>query len=144
MAICNRDLDVSGQKEVLQAKIGPVVTGASVTIVDVPSPCTLRGIFVSAFGLSGAPQWNFEIQRFAGGVTTIDVSASNMIVQAFGTSGVVGHSGLVAAGSSLLSLLAGDKIQITSSVANTAVENAHVGVVVQKVQDFVSQYGLTS
>lgn len=152
MAIVNRDVDVSGQKEVMQVHLPLVVTGASVMTVAVPSPGILKAIDVAALGVSGAPTWQFNILRFAGGLTAIAVGVSTLTVQSFGLSGMQQVSGLSAANalpalappSSTLALVqAGDVIQIVSGGANTAVLEAVVSVVIQKTQDILSQFGIT-
>lgn len=143
MALVNRDKDASEQKDEWQAITPLVGTGASVLICAMPYPAILKGVFVGALGVSGSPTWQINTVRFAGGLTTIASGISTLAVQAFGTSGMQGVSGLAAQSSTLALLQAGDMISIVSGGANSAVSSAAVTVVVQKTQDIVSQFGIT-
>ena len=150
MAIVGRDLDTSERKDVftwssflggqsLQPPGGAVIaTGTTLTMFMVPFPCTIQSGRVFAFGVSGAPQIILEAMRFVAGSTNVVVGISNMVLTAFGTSGVQGLSGLPPAGSTLLNLLANDVIQIRTAVANTAIQNMIFELVVTKTQDIVS------
>jgi hypothetical protein len=151
MALVNRDKDVSEQKEVLQAHLGAVVTGASIMSVMIPYPAILDAIDVAAQGVSGLPTWQFNILRFAGGLTAIAVGVSTLAVQTLGTSGVQQVAGFSAVGvlpalapqsSTLAVLQAGDVISIVSGGANSAVGESVVAVVIKKTQDVLSQFGI--
>jgi len=65
----------------------------------------------------------------------------SLTVPAFGTSGVASAS-LAAGGSTLLNLSAGQVLVVTTSGANTASDDLLVEVVLEKLQDIVSFYGV--
>jgi len=122
-------------------------------VCAIPYPAILAAIDIAAFGLSGAPGWQFNILRFIAGLgsTAVAVGVSVLTVVGFGTSGMQQIAGVSSAGvapvlapqgSSLAQLLAGDLIQIVSSGANTAVNASVVSVVIKKTQDVLSQFGI--
>lgn len=146
MAIVNRDKDASEQKEVFSwssNSLGAttVNTGATFHIAIVPCAGVIQSFRAAAQGVSAAPAIALQILRFAGGGTTIAVGISNLIVPVFGTSGVVGYSGLAPTGSTLLNVQAGDILQCETSVSNSACRSLLVSVVIKKSQDIVSMYG---
>lgn len=162
MAILNRDLDSSQQKDVIHwtfnSGFGSTTIGTGFTLAltgPIPYPYTLQSINALALGLaggagtSGAPQLSFNIMRVipGGGVTMIAVSISSMVIQngasfatAYGYSGTLfgGYSGLAATGSTLLLGLPGDIISATTAVANTACQMLTLSMVLKKVQDTVT------
>lgn len=151
MPIVNRDLDVSEQKYVLSQTITSAQSGTTlamfgngVTCVVASVPCAseLKAVNIAAFGLSGAPTAELKVHRFiaGAGITVITGLASSMIMQTFGTSGALSAS-LVASGSTLLNLLAGDQICLHAGTANTAADKVIVGVVLKALQDIISHYG---
>ncbi len=142
MAICNRDLDASEQKIEIVANYGVLATALVVPVGIVPWPCTLVGARVAATGLSGAPTGALKINRFiVGSGTTVYLGGfTTLTLQTVGTSGIQSVV-IAAAGSTALSLLAGDEITYTSGAANAAATVA-VSVVVQKTQDIVQHFGL--
>lgn len=150
MAIQNRDNGLSQQREVLSlAPRGAsfIATSASYALGIIPYPCAVQAAFFAAYGLSGSPQYMVRAQRWLGtGVTVIDLGISNITVAiAPGISGgAQGWSGLRTLGSSLLLLQAGDILSLVSSGANTAAADVAVSLVVQKVQDIVQHYGLST
>lgn len=143
MGVTNRSLDASEQRKVLGAAYGAVATGATLHACIVPFNSTLEGIRVAAEGLSGAPTYAMRIQRFiaGAGITAIAGGATTLTATAFGTSGLQSMV-LAAAGSTLLNLLAGDIITLTSGGANTAATNLSVSVVVKATQDIKTQFGI--
>lgn len=146
MAIVNRDVDVSQQKTTLVAQVKTVNTGVTMPVAAIPFPCTLQAVRVAAIGVSGSPNWDFLVSRFIAGSgnTVFSIGISNLVVVALGTSGLQGHSGLAATGSTLLSLAANDILMINSTGANTNVTDAAVSLVVKKTQDIVSHFGASS
>ena len=149
MAIVNRDLDVSQQKDVYQYVsnfVGSttVSTGATGWIGMVPYPGVIQSARLGAQGLSGAMLVALQVLRFANGGTSIAVSISNMVCFDSGLSGIQGYSGLAAEGSTLLQLQAGDILQFQTSGANTAARVLLLEVVVKKTQDIVSHNGVSS
>lgn len=143
MAIVNRDLDASQQKEMVQVNLGAVATGATRFCAIIPYPCTLQSVRNSAAGVSNAMQVAFEVIRGSGS-SGIPIGISNMVLQNRSTSGVVGFSGLAATGSTLLNLLAGDVIQVVTSVSNGNATDLLLEFVLKKSQDIVSYNGISS
>lgn len=144
MAIVNRDLDASQQKEALQFnQVADVATGVTMQCVQVPYPASLLGIQLAASGLSGTPTYSFGIGRFivGSGYTFITGGATTITARAMGTSGPVAAS-LASAGSSLLALQAGDVLTLVSGGANAAVKQLNVAFVVQALQDIKSYFSL--
>lgn len=143
MAICNRDLDSSQQKYVLEASYGPLATGATQPIAIVPSSSTIVGARVAAFGISGSPTVALTIQRFivGSGSTSYLGGFTTLTMQAAGTSGVQSVV-IAAAGSTALNLQAGDVIMSTTGGANSAVTGVNVTLVLQATQDIRTYFGL--
>lgn len=143
MAINNRSLDASLQQEVIQLDFGLVATGTALPIGVVPYPSALKAIRVAAFGLSGAPTYAFSVERFiaGAGATTITGGATTLTSQAYGTSGIQSMV-LAAEGSTVLNLMAGDVLTITSGGANTAALRLSVAAVIQNTQELRSNFGL--
>lgn len=148
MGVTNRSKDASEQKDIYSWSYNRpdgasnLSTGSTVWIGMLPYPGVIQSMRVAAAGLSGAMALALGVQRFAGGGTLISVGISNLILNAFGTSGVLGYSGLAATGSTLLNVQAGDILMFTTSVANTAATSLTIQVVVKKVQDIVAYNGV--
>jgi len=143
MAIVNRTLDASEQRKVFQLSQGPVATGASGIVCEVPYPCVLEAGEIAAFGLSGAPTYALVLNRFIAGAgftaITIAVGTSN-VPSAFGTSGSFSMV-LPASGSTLLNLLENDVLMYQTGVANTAVTAVAISLVLKPIQDIKTQFG---
>lgn len=135
MSIVNRECDASQQKDVYCDSIGAVATGVSIPLAVFPYPCVLQTLKYSAIGVSGAPIHSLYKQR---GLTLEAIGISGILLQANGTSGTVGFSGLAAAGSTLLIFNTGDALHVVSSGSNAAVAAICYEVAVQKLQDIVS------
>jgi hypothetical protein len=146
MAIVNRDLDVSQQKEVIQyAAAGAVATGATALVAVMPFPGALQSVTPVAYGVSNAMQVTVYFERWlAAGLTLINTGVSNIILQNLSASGAVGFSGLATQGSSLLQFQTGDVLRITTSVANGNALGLALNFVVKKLQDVVSHNGVSS
>ncbi len=149
MAIGNRELDVSQQKDVYNwvsaAHGGTTVnTGATAWIGMVPYPGVIQSLRAVATGNSGLPSVALQIFRAGAGGTTIACSISTLIMYEAGASVMVGYSGLAATGSTLLQVQAGDVLQFQTGVANTACGKLVLEVVVKKTQDIVSYNGISS
>ena len=142
MAICNRDLDSSEQKHTIQANYGVVATALVLPVATISYPCTLVAAKYAAVGISNTPSGILKINRFiVGSGSTVYLGAgTTFALQAVGTSGVQ-NCGLVAAGSTALSLLAGDEITFTTAGSNGAVSSLAVSLVVQATQDIRTFYG---
>lgn len=135
MAIVNRSLDSTEQKELVEVEITSTTTGKDYILHKAPRAQRITDAKCTVVGMSGAPTGTLKLQRFVvgAGLTTISISGA-LTHSAIGTSGSQTFS-LPAAGSSLLELAAGDFLVMTTAVANTGVEQAFVSVVVQNLQD---------
>lgn len=145
MAIVNRDLDVSQQKDVVQhVAYAQSSNGSTLQVALIAFPCVLQSVSAAAYGLSGAHQLTVKAERHAGGQTYITMGISNLVLGAYGTSGAIGYSGLAAEGSTLLNLQAGDVLFVEGAAANTAAAKMVLEVVLKKTQDIVSHNGRQS
>lgn len=140
MGIVNRTLDTSEQKELVQQDLVATSTGVDYVIHKAPRAQTLIDAKATAVGLSGTPTATLKLQRFVvgAGLTTIAISGA-LTHSAIGTSGTQTFS-LPAAGSSLLSLAAGDFLVVTTAGTNAGLAQLLVDVVVQNVQDIKAWY----
>lgn len=147
MAIQNRDMGLSEQRAVLNfVSNSAVVTGTSLVGPAVPYACVLQGVWAGALGLSGSPQYMFNVLRFtSGGATTVALGVSNMtIAAAIGASALAGWSGIRASGSTLLNLSKGDVVVVSSAGANTAAEKLVAALVVKRTDDIVQHFDLAT
>jgi hypothetical protein len=146
MAVVNRSLDASEQKEVVEfCWNSQVSTGATLLVAPLPYPCTVQSMEGGCLGSSGAPEMKLRALRMtSGGATSIILSISNMILAALGTSGPLGYSGLAAAGSTLLNLNYKDVLVLEMAAANSAATQGCIEIVVKKTQDIVSSNGVQS
>jgi hypothetical protein len=118
MAIVNRDLEASEQKRDFKADIALSVAasaGKVFPLLVVPYASTLVGVKASHFTLSGAPSCDINIQRFivGAGLTTIVGVGATLVSTNYSLSGVQSFS-MAAAGSTLLSLTAGDVVVVAA------------------------------
>lgn len=150
MANINRSMDGSSQVQTSTVNVSTAVAasaGISYNVFQAPWPCTLRGVFVAASGLSGAVSQSVDILRFngVGGTTLIPSVGSTMTVLAYGTSFAYQGFSMAAPGSTLLNLQAGDVVQLVQqfSGGNVAVRDEAVTVVVQPIQDILTQFGVS-
>lgn len=141
MAISNRDLDVSQQRQVQQENIGAVPTASTKYIYIAPGPQLLEQIKVSAQGVSNAMTLAFSIDRFiaGSGITNIAGGATTLTLQNVSVSGIQSFV-LATAGSTLLQLQANDLIKIITAVANGNATELEVSLVVKALQDIQSYY----
>ena len=141
MAIVNRDLFSTQQRDCYSAALAPTATGLTYAIMTVPYPATLIAANVSANGLSGAPNYSLWLQRFiaGSGITSIPMGTSQVITT-FGTSGAIGFS-LNGSGASF-PLLAGDALILSTAAANTSSASTSVTIVIQALQDIKSHFGV--
>ena len=141
MAIVNRDLYSTQQRDTYSASLVNTVTGATYNLMTVPYPATLIAANVAANGLSGAPNYSLWLQRFiaGAGITSI-VMGTSQVITTFGTSGAIGFS-LNGSGASF-QLLAGDALILSTAAANTASTSTSVTLVIQALQDIKSHFGV--
>lgn len=146
MAIVNRDLDASEQKDVF-FKVTDAAVGVSqiVYLGKMDYPAVVQSARACAIGVSGAPEAAFVAYRFtSGGLTAIALGVSNLVMSALGTSGIAGYSGLAAPGATVLNVQADDVLAVITSGANSASTRLLIDVVVKKTQDIVSHNGIQS
>lgn len=144
MALVNRDKDVSERRYEVNWQKDLLVTAISPAVFIVPWPCKVVAVRATGRALSGAPTGVLQGTKFIVGTGNTILQASMMAaltVPALGTSGL-GSASLAAAGSTQLQLDAGQVLQWTSAVANTAIDDAAIVVVLEKLQDIVSDFGL--
>lgn len=146
MAIVNRDLDASQQKDVIQFRsTAAVATSSSLNIAIIPYPCALQSVLTYSTGTSNAMQLAVNVQRWtAGGVTVVALGLSNIVLQDYSVSGAINFSGLAAPGSTLLLLQQGDILNLVSSVTNGNALALVMDFAVKKLQDIVSTNGNAS
>lgn len=140
MAIVNRDLDSSQQRETYVSTIAPTATGLTYLLAVVPFPAQLIAVQQTAVGLSGAPNHSLWLNRFVvgSGITTM-IFGNSIVVTANGTSGPQGFS-LATAASFLLQ--AGDVLLLSTAAANTAAASVAVTTVVKALQDYKTSFGV--
>jgi len=146
----NRTDDGSQQVKTESLRLSSAVAasaGIAYNLFHAPWPCTLRGVYVAATGLSGAPSANIDILRFngTGGTTLIAKVGATMTILAYGASSAIQGFSMVATGSTLLAMQAGDVVQWNQqfSGGNVAMGDGVVTVVVQPIQDILTQFGVS-
>lgn len=143
MAIVNRDLDASQQKDIIEVNLGAVATATTRFISLPPYACTIQTLVAAAAGVSNAMQVAFEKITGAGS-SGVPIGISNLVLQNRSTSGPQGFSGLAAVGSTLLNFARGDCLQVVTSVSNGNATDLLLQIVVKKTQDIVSYNGVSS
>lgn len=151
MAIVNRDLGVSQQRTDYHVQLTTAVAasaGVGYVVMNVPYPCQINAINYAANGISGTPSISVDIKRFvvgAGVTTLVTALGGTQAVLAYGTSGAFGMS-LPAVSSTLMQLQTGDAIVVNQlfSGGNVAIGGMDFAIVLQALQDFKSQYNLTT
>lgn len=132
MAIVNRSLDSSEQKDARTVNLRGTVTGKSDVLFHCPYPVSLVSAKSVAVGLSGAPTVALNINRFVVGAgdTSIPLAAALTLV-AVGTSGPQSFTV-----TSTALLQAGDRLVATQAGTNAACEQLAVAIVIQALQDY--------
>ncbi len=140
MAIVNRDLDASQQRDIYNASLVGTITGQTYQLCVVPYPAQLVAVTQAVNGLSGSPNHSVWVQRFIPGTGLTSVNIGNSLVATtFGTSGVQGFS-LPSAASFLLQ--ANDVLLLSTAAANTASVSTTVTLVVKALQDIKTCFGV--
>jgi hypothetical protein len=138
MAIVNRDLDVSEQKDVIKFNRLLAATGATLPMWVAPYPFEIVEVNLTARALSGAPTARVDVYKFGG---TTSISAMVLLtIPAYATSGALTSASLAAAGSTHVQGAAGDMLVLTTAAANTACDDLVATVVIKKLQDIVSTF----
>lgn len=144
MAIVNRDLDASQQKDTVTFFVGAQATGVTFPMAILPYPATLQSVRAVCVGISGAPSISF-FNVAASGITLRACSISPMIIASVGTSGAIGYSGLQAVGHTSLNFAAnGILMGLTDGGSGAAYTGACFEIVFKKTQDIVSHNGVSS
>lgn len=146
MAVENRDLGTTQQRETYQLTLGAgasglVGVGTTAVACIVPFPSTLAAGQAVGFGLSGVPAVNIDVTRYnAGGVTTITgmISAFNVPGATIG----VQNGFTVSSGTSLVNLQTNDVLSVRTSTANTAATQMTVCLVLQALQDIKKHFNV--
>jgi hypothetical protein len=144
MAICNRDLDVSEQKTLLNyATNAEFAVSVTAYVGLVPWPSRIKKAGVTARGLSGAPVYNINVHRWTtAGLTVFDpLGVAATVVGAYGLSGASVQFSVT---TSPILLQADDLLVIKSSGANTSALGVVASIILQKTQDIVSDFGTSS
>lgn len=141
MGIANRDYDISEQRFVESITIpsADAVTGTK-ELYTAPCDVTLEAVNLVPVGISGTPTIALQTNRFVvgSGVTAIPVIGATTYV-AFSTSGLV-EMPMPTSGSTLLSLVAGDVLELVIGSANSAWETIQVSVQGKYTQDIKSMF----
>jgi hypothetical protein len=138
MAVENRDLGTTQQRDAFNFSLGAVGVGVTATVLVVPYPSNLATAAVYAYGLSGAPTATFDVTRFnAAGVTTITGIVSTQTV--FSATLVTGFT--VSSGATLVPLQTGDLLTYRGLTANTAITTGNGMLVLQALQDIKTYFG---
>lgn len=135
MAIVNRTLDISEQKDLVEANGVAIATGTDYVLHKAPRAQVIADAKHSAIGISGSPTSTLKLMRFVvgAGMTTISISGA-LAVQAVGTSGTQTYS-LPASGSSLLNLQGGDILVATAGGTNAGTAQSLMQVVLTNIAD---------
>lgn len=150
MAIVNRDKNITEQIETFGTVLTTTVAasaGLSFHAVQAPYPGILRAVNIAANAVSGTPVITVDVKRWSGaGVTTILSVGSTLTVTPHGISTAYQSVSLVAVGSTLAQLQAGDVVVINQSFSsgNVSVSNAVVSVSIQALQDMKEHFGIVS
>lgn len=141
MAIVNRDLDSSQQRQYLTGSVTKTLTGTTYCIATIPHQARLLAASEAVIGLSGAPNHSLWVQRFLPGVgVTSFVVGASMVAVVYGTSG--GQSFAVLGSGTSNVLQTNDLILLSTAAANTAAEHVSVTLVIQALQDIISDFGV--
>lgn len=146
MAIANRELDLSEQKETFCSGSRLLTVGSSGSALPitypvylVPRPMTLISAKFAAIGLSASPIATLLVTRnTAAGATIITGGMTALTLQAHGTSGP--QAGVLAAtGSSFLTLAKNDLITVSIGGDDVACF-LDIALVLQSLQDIKSHF----
>lgn len=158
MAIINRDLSTSEQRTTFEFySNGAIATGVTGIVCIVPYPCSVDGLQVASFGVSGTPTVQLIVNRFTpgnGATPTIGLSTFNIgstyALISFGTSGTgaLGTSvnplnvSLPIIGSTTTQLLANDVIMFQTGGTASAVTGLGIELVIRPVNDHTKFFGM--
>lgn len=146
MAVVNRALDTTQQKEMISANFSAaqLVNGSSAPLGIVHTPSVVTGGQMALGGVSGAPAYSIVVHRFiAGSGVTAIVLCSSQVIIGYGTSGALPSGlSLPASGSTLLNLQANDYLYLLAHGGTGAAANfLSVSVVLRPLQDIKKHFG---
>jgi hypothetical protein len=140
MAINNRSLDGSLQRDITSNQLGAVGGAAAEThcVHLAPRPQLVEQIKVAALGVTGSYHNSFQVYRFnsTGGATLIGGLAATLTVVAAGTSGIQ-----TATYAASMVLLANDMVQMIGGASNVGCTDLKVEVVVKNLSDIRTNFG---
>lgn len=140
MAIANRDLVASQQRECFQSLLTSSATGVSNVICLVPYPAIVAAAAINTSGISGAPTVTLNAFRYvAGGATLIGTVAQAALTVAGAT---VPQGFSMWTGASAPLLLAGDLIVAQTGGANSSLFLTQIVTVLQALQDTKTHFGV--
>lgn len=145
MGLVNRDKDASEQLMTISAVQNLAVAasaGIQYHVGQASCPGTLRGVFVAAQSVSGAPQFSLAVKRWSGaGVTTITYVSTTLALVNHGISAAYQSAGVTA-----FAIQAGDVFVAQSEFAggNVAAAGSVISVVMKATQDIEEHFGLMS
>lgn len=140
MAIVNRDLDPSQQRDIYNCPLVNTITGQTYNLCLVPYPGQIVAAQQAVNGLSGAPNHSLWIQRFIPGTGLTSINIGNSLVATtFGTSGSQGFS---LPGAVTYPLQTNDVIMLSTAAANTAATSSTITLVIKALQDIKTVFGV--
>ena len=141
MAITNRAMDASEQKEALKVTVSNAVNGQDIVLGVIERPQTISDCKVMGLGVSGAPNVLLKALRFVAGTGGSSfLIGSTFPFTTYATSGMLSVS-LPASGSTLLQLQKGDVlVAVHGGGTGAATTVTAIEVVLQNIQDIKTWY----
>jgi len=144
MAICNRDLGQSEQIRNMATTFSQAGSSLALElpIAQMPWPGTVQEVSFGALAVANAPVVSLGVKRWtSGGLTTMPYLSTTLTLTAFGASAAYQSPSLLASGSTLLNLLAGDVLYVRMEIGATAsITGGFASVGVQASQDIKSYF----
>lgn len=139
MAIANRDLIASQQRETFCPILGAVATGGTALALIVPFPAVFTVGAVAAFGVSNTPVLNLDVTRYlTAGVTTI----TGVISPATVVGATIALGFTAASGASLVNLQTGDILVARVSGTNANITGGALFLVLTALQDIKTHFNV--
>lgn len=152
MAVQNRDLGTSLQREVYQENTGAVATGGTYTVGIVPFPSIIATGALNIFGISNTPIINIDVTRYlSAGVTTITgaIGTSQAALSATLAVGFSAYSGYTFSnvlGTTISApqvyLQTGDILTLRLAGSNANITGGILTLVLQALQDTKTHFGV--
>lgn len=141
MAITNRAMDSSEQKEALKVTSNLPVNGQDIFLGIIERPQTISDCKVTGTGVSGAPNILLKALRFVAGTGGSSfLIGSTFVFTTYATSGMMSYS-LPASGSTLLNLQKGDVLlAVHGGGTGAATTVTAIEVVLTNIQDIRTWY----